>query len=208
MRSRLVLVALALFAAAAARANPVSIAVVRARQVPHTTHVQVTFAVDGSISADYVPTALLRDGQPVPGTFQLAAGPFRTNTGSGVRDTRAKQVCDCAVTAGKHAYTLTYRVGQNPETLSTTVEVVQGLGDPPDAAGGPVDMLPWEIPDPVEIQGLDCKQACAAPPPADMALQINPMKNNACSLGASHGFGGAGALVVLCAFLLLGRRRD
>lgn len=203
MRRRFVAVVLVLSASVLARANPISVSVLRARQVPHTAHVQVTFGVDLMISADYAPTVLKRDGQVVTNAFPMTAVSFRTNTGSGVRETRAKQFCDCAVPVGKHDYELTYNVGQMPETLSASVNVVANLGDPPDA-GGPFDMLPWEIPDPTEIQGVDCAKTCGAAP-ADMGSP--PPGKIGCSIGSAGGAGGAGVLALVVMLGLLRRRR-
>jgi hypothetical protein len=152
-----------------ARANPVSLDVLRLRQVPQTMHVQVTLGADDSAAPE--PLSVTRDGQPLSGDWSDATS-FTANTGSGLRSTTATQFCDCDVAAGEHRYVVTFNssFSTDAEERSRSVTVRENLPHP-DAGldSGGTDMHPWDIPEPSEIQGLDCVAACASSP-ADGAV--------------------------------------
>jgi hypothetical protein len=151
-----------LLQAGAASANPIALEVARAKQVPGTLHVQLTYAYDGT-SADK-PTKLTRDGSALGGSWTAFSG-YSANTGSGLRSLAAQQLCDCNVSIGSHKYELTVSTGGKERTLPVSVAVVPSLEEPKDA-GAPVgDFQPWDIPEPNPVQGLDCKTACSAPAP-------------------------------------------
>ena len=206
-------------------ANPIAVEVVRARQVPRSTHVQVTYAVDRGFGPLTDPVAVKRDGQPLAATWVKNPSDFVTNTGSGLQKTLSTQLCDCAVAAGAHTYvvTITNRGGMGTTDLMAAVTVAPGYSGPPDA-GVPRDGgFPWDIPDPPELQGLDCAKQCAQPrpdmatappdlavaPAPDLAIAhaINPEKRSGCAVGREVAPGGLVALLLGVALLALRRRR-
>jgi MYXO-CTERM domain-containing protein len=153
-----VLMALGLLLGPAARANPVSSQVLRLRQVPKTTHVQVTY---GTMHND-LPTEVTRDGTALKVSWTKLAS-FSANTGSGVTSIAAQQFCDCNVALGNHTYTLKLSQGYMG-TLTGTISVVQNYElPPPTDMGVGKDLMPWDEPEPTALQGLDCTKACAAP---------------------------------------------
>jgi MYXO-CTERM domain-containing protein len=140
-------------------ANPVSSEVVRARQVPKTLHVQFTYGTHDAT----IPTInkLTRDGNAVSGSWSTLDS-FTTNTGSGLASVKGTQFCDCNVTKGKHDYKLEYKVADKVSTMEVSLTVVEDLPEPEklDAGAAGKDMMAWDIPDPVAIQGVDCIKVC------------------------------------------------
>lgn len=144
-------------------ANPIAMEVVRAREVAGG-HVQLTYGVDGK--SPPTPSATVTFGSKSTSWKPLAGG-YRTNTGSGVRGVNAIQMCDCEVAIGQ---TLSYKVtvasayDGKPVTYTASL-TTSGKYDPspiappaePDAG-----VMPWDIPDPIEVQGLDCAVECAS----------------------------------------------
>jgi hypothetical protein len=147
-----------------AGANPISVEVVRLRQVPGTHHVQLTYGVDGSTPA--TPSATKRDSTGLNVTWQGMNDTYTANTGSGLVDIKATQTCDCNVPVGQHKYTVTVKSAMDNKDadLTAQLEVVDNLGAPTDAGVPGGDMMPWDIPEPGEIQGLDCQVVCNNPP--------------------------------------------
>lgn len=168
MRYAPVVISLGLVFSAEALANPVAMEVLRTRQVPHSTHVQITYAVDGQKPA--VPQQTTRDGSPVGGDWTPMTADFTANTGSGLVSTQGIQLCDCSVPLGQHTYKVTVPnvYNGNLAQMQSTVTVVADLGDPQDA-GVAGDVWPWDIPEPSQIQGLDCLAWCSGSTEADSA---------------------------------------
>jgi hypothetical protein len=217
-----------------ARANPISLEVVRLRQVPQTMHVQVTFGVDGStVSA---PLAVSRGGQTLSVSWSDSIS-YTANTGSGLTSMAATQFCDCDLAAGQHDYVVTFNstmTTANPQEMTRSVTVRENLPHP-DAGldSGGADMHPWDIPEPSEIQGLDCVAACASSPADGAVDAAGPVPDGGSSpaldgpvmperdSGSSHqlpadeddggcalaGLDQAGSLVLLAGLLLLAMRR-
>lgn len=155
-------------AAGSAAANPMSLEVVRARQVPETHHVQVTYGVDADagVMPLATPTAVFRDGVELEVVFVEMDGSYTTNTGSGLAGVEATQFCDCDLEPGTYKYEL--EIPEHDWLYPATVVVEAGatrtepVPPRPDAGSEESDTepYPWEIPDPVEIQGLDCVASC------------------------------------------------
>ena len=161
--SSLVVVAVTLLSARS-QANPIAMEVARARQVPGTTHVQVSHAIDASLKKENTPLSVRRDDTVLHPTWSPFS-PFGTNTGSGVHETNAKQFCDCNVPLGAHRYAIRVKGldSSGRETDLTADLTVLQPGTAPRDAGVVGDLSPWQIPDPAGIQGLDCVVACAKP---------------------------------------------
>ncbi len=159
---RKILVVVIALQAGAASANPIALEVARAKQVPGTLHVQLTYAYDGSTATQ--PTKLTRDGSAVSASWTTFAG-YSANTGSGLRSLAAQQLCDCNVSVGSHSYELTVTSGGKEHTLPVSITVAASVPEPKDAGAPKGDLLPWEIPEPNPVQGLDCKAACGATKP-------------------------------------------
>ena len=166
----------AILLGAVAQANPITDKVFRAKQVPTTTHVQLTYATD--LKAPTTPTSIDRDGSPLTGTWTSLAS-YTANTGSGLKPLQATQLCDCNVPLGAHTYKMKAEVEmQATITVATTVT-------PKDAGPHTTDFAPWDIPEPTQIQGLDCAKMCAttpgdkpiardsAPPKIDAAVKVD-----------------------------------
>ena len=89
---------------------------------------------------------------------------YVANTGSGLTGLKATQACDCNVPTGKHDYKVV--LASSPDGWMASVEVVDHLeeADPPaepaEDTGASADVFPWDIPEPAEIQGLDCTVEC------------------------------------------------
>lgn len=207
--------------ASGAHANPMSLDVARGQQVPKTTHVQLTYAVDGQDPA--TPSAVTRDSKPIALTWQTGPANYAANNGSGIASLRAIQTCDCNAPLGSHDYVLRVkRPHANEESdFPLTVGVVQGYAPVPLDAGPARDMSPWEIPNPTEIQGIDCAKICAGLPPADAGVGNDGSTKDAASgkdagtippAGKDSGCALAGqptgaTLLLLCLALLFARRR-
>jgi len=149
-----------------AHANPISLEVLRAKQLPSLTHVQLTYGVDGKTPA--TPTSITRDGVTVSASWTGGAS-YSANTGSGLKSVNATQLCDCNVPLGAHTYKIkvTSAMGTGEVELQTSVTVTSSPVPPKDAGAG--DLSPWEIPEPTQMQGLNCTTACATPA-ADKAV--------------------------------------
>ena len=91
-----VLAALGLWLAPAlAVANPIAMEVIRARQVPGSRHVQLTYATDqslGNLPDPQAPVKATRDDVELNLSWQLLAGSFTANTGSGLTSTISRKV--------------------------------------------------------------------------------------------------------------------
>jgi hypothetical protein len=142
-----------------ALANPVLAEMLRARQIPHTQHVQITYArMYSSDAASAGP--LSRDTTALGRTWMPFAAGVNLNGGSGVQKyATALQICDCSVAIGSHSYSALPSFGTYAITVNVTV--VDNMGEP-DAAVVKPDAMPWDIPDPIEIQGIDCVKWCAS----------------------------------------------
>lgn len=198
--SRFFLASQVLMLAAPVFANPYAREVVRAREVrggDGLSNVQLTYGVDGK--TPQAPTDVVTSGTKTT-PWKLAAGGYNTNTGSGVRYVSAIQMCDCGVAIGK---SLEYKVTVespygSPSTLTLTARLtttgVYETSVPTSSvdggldAGQKPDVMPWNIPDPVEIQGLDCTAECVADPP--------PGSGGATGAGGALGTGGTSTTAV------------
>ena len=176
------LVCIATFALAAgiAQANPFSIQVMRTRALPGP-HVQITYGLDWN----YVPLDIPVEPPTLAATFGTkqtpwVTGNYVTNTGSGLAGLRAIQRCDCFVPMGRpltYSATVMYPgFDATVITLSSTITVSDSFDaapppdsypDSPDADARPdvrpgsgPEVEPWSIPDPVEVQGVDCTTVC------------------------------------------------
>jgi MYXO-CTERM domain-containing protein len=192
----------------ATAANPIATEVLRLRQVPHTTHVQITYASidDGAPE----PASASRDGTALAVDWSSTTG-FTANTGSGLTQLAAWQACDCSVAAGQHEYAVTLDGSDQPGWTATMV-VQENLGSPPDAGTSSTDLAPWDIPEPTEIQGLDCRARCEATtgpdtgPAADSSGGGTAGDDGGCAVSAAGGGPRWPALLVVVGLLLLGRR--
>jgi len=197
----------------AAWANPISMEVLRVRQLPSTTHVQLTWGVDGS-TAD-TPLSSKRDGSEIQLAWTSMSG-FTANTGSGLVKLSATQACDCDVAVGQHKYILKVKsaMGGKEMDYEGSITVEQGLTVPPDA-GAPVgDLNPWEIPEPSQLQGLNCSSTCSTVvpnPDAGATVDAGSTKPNeddgGCSVSGRGRAASAGLLLLLCLGLVAIRRR-
>jgi hypothetical protein len=223
-------------------ANPISLEVLRARQVYTTTHVQLTFGVDAhgaTVPSIPSPSEIKRDGTALTGTWTRFSG-YTANTGSGLVALTSTQYCDCNVPVGNHTYLIKAKtLSGNDFTkdieLSREVTVIASLPEPDkmDAGVPGPDMMKWDIPEPVAIQGLNCKTACNAVPVQDKGAAVKdlgavvakeqgtaqkdtgttqpPNKNDSgCSMGGEHRRQLSVLLLVAALGLLVGflRRRS
>jgi hypothetical protein len=189
--------------AANAYANPIMMEVARVREVPGP-HVQLTYAVDSG-KTPQTPS--------LPGIFgnkstPWKTTPYRANTGSGVRSLSGIQMCDCNVPLGQ---SLVYKFsvasaydGKNVDYSLAVTATGTGRYD----AGvetSPLDasVMPWDIPDPVELQGIDCTAECTSTQPLDAG--VGPLDAQgivdapitvdvAIATGGSPGSGGASGM--------------
>ena len=149
-------------AAGSATGNPISCEAFRVRQVPNSTHVQITFANICSPHQDI--ESLSRDSDPLDPDWE-PFDDYTANLGSGLTTVPADQTCDCDVALGDHRYEITLAdmsmalsvTVVDPQTMSTdetaSDESTEGESDTE-------EVMPWDIPEPEEIQGLDCNAAC------------------------------------------------
>ncbi len=146
-----------------AAANPVSLDAFRLRQVPGTQHVPVTYAVSTDAGGGGTTiNGLQKDGAPLAVSW-TDVGSFRANTGSGLEPLNGWQTCDCDVELGQHSYAVEVQGGAcfgGPCSPDSSVNVVADLSPPNEADAGAVE-LPWNIPEPAALQGLDCVATCA-----------------------------------------------
>ncbi|MFH1132219.1 MAG: MYXO-CTERM sorting domain-containing protein [Pseudomonadota bacterium] len=215
-----------MFCCKGALANPVSAEVLRIRQVPHSAHVQVTWAVDPSLYYKGIvePTDVTRDGTALSVTwwpYQF----YKANTGSGLADLIAVQFCDCDVAVGTHTYEMNiagYNGEHEPRSESIIVET--DPLDPPDA-GVVGDVHPWDIPEPAEVQGIDCVQSCGSSTTPDGggvpdtgtvlpdagsapdAIGTNPVTDDQGGCSVADGSSTAALMFVLGMVFLFGLRR-
>ena len=182
--SQLVVASQFVLLATPAFANPIALEVVRAREVAGG-HVQLTYGVDGKTPA--TPSDAVTFGTKSTPWTALAGG-YSTNTGSGVKGVNAIQMCDCDVPVGQSlGYKLTVASGYDGKTVTLTTSLTTSgnydasvISPPVQPDGG---VLPWDIPDPVEVQGLDCAVECSA---------IGPQgTGGATGAGGAQGTGGA-----------------
>ncbi|PKN54424.1 MAG: hypothetical protein CVU56_26630 [Deltaproteobacteria bacterium HGW-Deltaproteobacteria-14] len=163
-RATVLALGLLLSSGGVAQANPIASQILRARQVPETRHVQLTYGHDSSAGGTLdTPTAVARDGASVDVTWVTLSGGYTANTGSGLTSVDATQACDCDVPVGVHDYLVT--VSAMSGQIPVNVTVVAGLAAAPrrdlDATDGDdADVFPWDIPEPTGIQGLDCVTVC------------------------------------------------
>lgn len=150
-----------------ASANPIASQILRARQVPETRHVQLTYGHDqGGGGTLETPTKVQRDGSPLELAWVLLTGGFTANTGSGLTSVDATQTCDCDVPVGAHEYKVALP-GLSGE-IRVSVTVVEGMSPLPpredlDATAdsdADTEVYPWDIPEPTAMQGLDCVSVC------------------------------------------------
>ena len=158
-----------------ALANPIATEVLRARAVAGP-HVQLTYGVDTGAMPTGPATPSQVSSYGSAQTPWTSAIEYRTNTGSGVIPVTAIQMCDCNVpndTTLNYEITVEVAAGQT-RTLVASVST----SERPDASTPPTDpdagVLPWDIPDPTEVQGIDCTAACAATPvTVDAAVTVD-----------------------------------
>jgi MYXO-CTERM domain-containing protein len=195
----LVLASQGILFAASAYANPYATELARIREVPGP-HVQLTYAVEMS-KTPQTPSVPVGFGSRL--TPWKTATSYQANSGSGVRPLNAIQMCDCNVPLGQNLvyklsavrpydgksveYTLTVTPTGTGVYDASVIDATSGAGD-----AGPT-VMPWDIPDPVEIQGLDCTAECNAPQPLDAGA--GPVD------AQSPGTGGTGGTVVVDAAL-------
>jgi hypothetical protein len=147
-----------------ASANPIMCDVFHARQTPLSKHVQLTFADDCAKSIEI--TSLKRNGEALDGAWSSFQG-YTTNTGSGLRELKALQLCDCDLSTGAYEYAITAMMDGQQEEMSLTITVVPADEVPepdPDEKDTDTYEMAWDIPDPVEVQGLDCAATCDGVP--------------------------------------------
>jgi MYXO-CTERM domain-containing protein len=152
----------AILLGATAWANPISMDVLRAKQLPSLTHVQLTYGLDGKTPD--TPTIVKRDDVVITGSWTSTAS-YTANTGSGLKSLQATQLCDCNVSLGAHTYKVTVKNAMGTGTVEQQTTLTVATTQPPPKDAGPGDLSPWEIPEPTQMQGLDCAKACAASTP-------------------------------------------
>jgi len=166
MKQSLVIVTGITLLASPALGNPIATEVLRARAVAGP-HVQLTYGVDTghTSSGPTTPSQVTTYGSAQ--TPWSAPVQFRTNTGSGVVPVTAIQMCDCNV---PNETTLRYEISvaissNQTSTLVTTVSTPVRMDASPAPTDPDAGVMPWDIPDPTEVQGIDCVEACAAMQP-------------------------------------------
>ncbi|PIE17631.1 MAG: hypothetical protein CSA65_08385 [Proteobacteria bacterium] len=142
-----------------ALANPIVTEGVRIRQTYDTQHVQLSVFF-GDLSSTKAPVKVERDGQEL--SVSWVENHISLNTGSGVESVKAYQICDCTPGLGEHQYIVSLTGGKT--TLKGKVTVVPNYPTPNklDAGVPATDLSPWDEPEPLEMQGLDCMSACSA----------------------------------------------
>jgi len=195
------------FTAPVAQANPILSDVLLVRQTPHTHHVQITLGHDGSDDGVAEPAELSRDGLTLDPTWTALDDGYQTNTGSGLRVVDAIQVCDCDLSVGEHTWTV--RLPGYDWSMAASLEVVADQDDYQEVDPGP-DPDPWDIPDPADMQGLDCAAACDGSDTDDPGDSTGPdddgleLVHNGCSAAP---LGLPAVVVVLLGPLVVRRRR-
>jgi hypothetical protein len=150
-------------------ANPVSCEIFRAQQPPNSTHVQLSLVDQCDQNIEI--RSLTRDGTTLNTDWQPIDG-FTANMGSGLDTAPARQFCDCDLPVGSHTFKLSFRIKSDGETYDGTfVDTIDVLStadmnaqtadtEIPDAGEMDSEMMPWDEPEPQEIQGIDCIAAC------------------------------------------------
>jgi hypothetical protein len=197
----------ALFASAAF-ANPFATEVLRARTVAGP-HVQLTYGMDSGynpMGAPLAPPSRVTTYGTAKTAWTSNLIYYRTNTGSGLVSVQAIQMCDCHVPPDTNlAYEITVTNVQDGKPIKLMATSSSREPSAPPASTnieGDSGVPLWEIPDPVEVQGIDCGTACAAATQAAVdagggACSISP-------LGKPAALGGLGLLAALA---LMRRRR-
>lgn len=198
-------------------ANPMATEGLRARQAYETQHVQLSFFTMATTG----PTKVERDGKELSVTWVKQS--ISLNTGSGVTGVGAYQICDCSPGVGQHSYTVYYKGGGGQSSqLESKVTVVASYPTPGklDAGVPATDLSPWDEPEPLEMQGLDCASACNAKqdagivadsgttPDIGVAKDSGVVKGDTDDSGCSVGLGGGGlGLLALLALGVIGALR-
>ncbi len=187
-----------------AYANPVAMEVARIREVPGP-HVQLTYAVEAGKTPQTPSVPAIFGSKSTP----WKTAPYRANTGSGVRELSGIQMCDCNVPLGTPlVYKFSAPSAYDGKSIDYSLTVTPtGTGkydagvetSPPDA-----DVMPWDIPDPVELQGIDCSAECAAatqsldagvaPLDAESTVDAPIVADVAIGTGGAVGSGGASGM--------------
>lgn len=140
-------------------ANPIASEAFRVKQVYDSTHVQITFYSMGKEK----PISIEKDGNPMTVSWQGSQN-ISLNTGSGIESVDTFQICDCNVSIGKHSYLIGYKPYGSDYTLTQAdqIDVLESYPAPEklDAGVAGADMQPWDMPEPTEMQGLDCLKVC------------------------------------------------
>ena len=189
----LILASQGLLFAASAYANPIMMEVALIREVPGP-HVQLTYAVDNGKGPQTPSNPAIFGSKSTP----WKAASYRTNTGSGLRTLSGIQMCDCNVPLGQPlVYKFAVASAYDGKSIDYSLAVTPtGTGkydasvvDATPSVDGEAGVMPWDIPDPVEIQGIDCAAECTA---------TQPLDGGASPLDAQGtGTGGAGGAMVI-----------
>jgi MYXO-CTERM domain-containing protein len=180
--------------AANAYANPIMMEVARLREVPGP-HIQLTYAVDSgkTPAAPSVPAIFGSKGTP------WKTAPYRANTGSGVRLLNGIQMCDCNVPLGnalvyKFSVASAYDGKNNDYSLAVTPTGTGKYDAGVETSPLDASVMPWDIPDPVEIQGIDCTAECTAPQPLDAGVALDTQSPVDAPMVADVAIGTGGAV--------------
>jgi hypothetical protein len=182
--------------------------------------VQITFAEICEENLKIL--SLKRDNEIVKPDWQPQK-EFVANFGSGLRKaTNADQTCDCDVKLGEHEFKLAIKITADDgdvyhNDFIQTVDVQKSdelaqqaaqAGDSKDAgvteeydAG---EEMPWDEPEPEEVQGLDCVSACKNGGPGTEAAASED--NSGCAMVSGKGEG-TGLVILLITSLALWFRR-
>jgi hypothetical protein len=189
MKRSLELILASVLLASPVLANPIATEALKVRAVPGP-HVQLTYAVEGRTPQP--PLNVVTFGtKSTP--WKALDGSFNTNTGSGIRALNAVQMCDCNVAIGQTlAYQFTLDSSRGPYTVSISFGKYDASVTPPPSVDSGVK--PWEIPDPIEIQGLDCAVECSSVVPQGLdAAQGTGGEIGLDAAGGAPGTGGTTA---------------
>jgi hypothetical protein len=212
----LIVAAEAVLFAAPALANPIALEVFRVREVAGS-HVQLTYGVDGSAGkTPQIPISAATFGRKST-AWKSPGLDFNTNTGSGIRGLKAVQMCDCSVSVGQTlAYQITVASAYDGHILTLTTPITTS-GNYDAAIKDPstidADVMPWTIPDPPDVQGLDCAVECTDTVPSGTGGAPGPDTTDSLAGGGScviaQGGRSTGLVVLLLAagLALVGRRK-
>jgi hypothetical protein len=160
-----------------AMGNPTWCEVFRVRQVPESRHAQMSFGQTCTNNNVEI-ISITKDGITLKPSWQSYSG-FVANSGSGLKTMSASQTCDCDLALGPHEFRFTYKASWSSgsvynNTFKQVVEIQEpastvhqdaqsnGIKDAAPLDSATKDAMPWEIPEPEEIQGLDCIATCKA----------------------------------------------